>query len=482
MADNGVSNPHCVPDSLKDEYQALFGNKTIVFPQPGGQEQFLNCPADICFYGGSAGAGKSWCLSYEHAKWFGMSDYEGALVRKTYRQIFRPGGLWSNAGGVFKLFGGRPTQGAQPVYSFPSGAKVYFLHSQHASKVDDYWQGIEVPYIGIDEVTQFEKDEFLYITSRLRSMTGINAYLRATCNPDPNSWVREMIDWWIDEEGYIISERCGAIRYYVHRGDRFVWADEKQELIDQYGVDSMPMSFTFIRGHLEDNRMLLDKDPSYRAKLQNLTESQKRSLCDGNWNLYDDPLALFKHANFNAYRVPMADFKKARQIVIGVDPCGSTAKGSDDCGIVAGFRSDEGHVYITHDMTGNYLPNDWAEKAIALYDMLEADEILAESNYGGDMVKNTIDMVAKSMGRSDVNVKLTHSSRGKHLRAEPVSALYEKGLIHHVGNGLGLLEKEMAGYREGQDKSPNRLDALVFVITRLLITKGKHMPRLGVIR
>jgi len=68
------------------------------------------------------------------------------------------------------------------------------------------------------------------------------------------------------------------------------------------------------------------------------------------------------------------------------------------------------------------------------------------------------------------------------LRAEPVSALYEKGLVHHVGNGLGALEKEMASFREGQDKSPNRLDALVFVVTRLLVTKGKRMPRLGVVR
>lgn len=483
LTSRGLDNPHSIPDEHKEEYKALFGHLNIIWPQPGGQITFSNCTADIAFYGGEAGAGKSFILSFEHMKWQGMGTYAGALVRKTNPQIFKPGGLWSNAAPVFRSFGGKPVRTPQPLWYFPSGGKVYFMHSQHAKNVEEYWQGIEVPYIGVDEVTQFERDEFLYITSRLRSMTGIDAYLRATCNPDPNSWVREFIDWWVDKDGYIINERCGVIRYYVFREERFVWADDPQELIDIYGPKTKPMSFTFIRGHLKDNKMLLEKDPTYEAKLQNLSASQVRALCEGNWNHYDDPNALFKHSIINAHRVPTADFSGAKKTIISIDPCGSTSKQSDECGIIAGFLHENGHVYITNDVTGNYLPNDWAEHSIRLYDTLEANEVLCEANYGGQMVKNTIEMYAKSHDRNDINVKVTHSRKSKYLRAEPVSVLYEKGMVHHVGNGLGKLEKEMCSFKEDQEKSPNRLDAVVFLVTRLLIDNAKRMPRLvGVIQ
>lgn len=482
LVERNIHNPHLVPDEYKAEFDQLFPTHTWMWPQPGGQETFLNCPADIVFYGGEAGSGKSWCLGYDPMKWIHLPGFQGAIVRKTFPQLFGPGGMWENCRSVYSAFGARSVGGTRPRYKFPSGACMHFMHSQHASKIEHYWQGLEVPYIGLDEVTQFSKQEFLYIMSRNRSMTGINSYIRATCNPDPNSWVKDLIKWWIGEDGFVIKERCGVVRYFVHREDRFVWADTEGELKEKYGHDCLPKSFTFIRGHLEDNKKLLEKDPSYKASLQNLSEEQRRSLCEGNWNTYDDPNALFKHATINAHRVDKADFSKAVKVVIGIDPCGSTSKTSDDCGIVAGYKTSDGHCYVTHDNTGNYLPNDWAAEAIKLYDMLEADEILAESNFGGDMVKNTIEMYAKSVGRNDVNVKLVHSTRGKHIRAEPVSMLYEKGMVHHVGNGLGELEREMCGYREGQEKSPNRLDALVFMVARLLISKGKRMPRLGVIR
>lgn len=482
LSEHGVSNPHYLSSEDKKEYDERLGEMVLFFPQPGSQQSMLECTADIALNSAGAGTGKSYAMLLEHLRWIHLPDYNGVIIRRTFSQIFGAGGLWDEAGKIFRHFGARGIRVPRPTYIFPSGAKVVFMHIQHEDKVDLYTQGLQMPVISIDEATQFSKSTFLYLMSRNRSTTGINSYIRMTCNPSPYSFLRDMADWWIDSNGDIINDRCGVVRYFAHVNDKFNWADSKEELLEKYGEFVSPKSFTVIKGVLEENKALLEKDPSYMASLQNLTAEQRKSLCEGNWFIYDDPMALFKHATINAHRVETADFTKARKIVIGVDPCGSTTKGSDECGIVAAFVDDRGHAYVTGDSTGQYTPNEWAKKAIGMYDTLEADEIIIEKNYGGDMVKNTVDMVAKMDGRSDINVKMIHSSRGKILRAEPISALYEKGLVHHVGNGLVELEKEMCSFTEETTKSPNRLDALVFALTRLMITSGKRMPRLGIIQ
>jgi hypothetical protein len=467
---HSLTNPHAVPDKLKNEFNELFGDADIMWPQPGGQEQATNCNADIMIYGGAAGAGKSFFISLDSLKWIQIPGYVAAICRKTYSQIFDAGGLWDECKKIFVKHGGKPRRGDKPQFEFDSGAKIFFKHSQHSANVDMYWQGLQAAVIYIDECTQFTKQEFLYIMSRNRSVTGINSYIRATCNPDPQSWVRELIDWWVGDDGYIIPERSGVIRYFIHRDDRFILSDTKEGLIEQYG-DCAPKSFTFIRGFLDDNKKLLEQDPGYRASLQNLDEAQRNALALGNWNEIEKPDSMFPRKNFNAYRVEAIDFEKMERIVVSIDPAGSTTDSSDDTGIVVGGKIGE-HAYVFRDVTGKYLPQQWAEEACRLYDLYKADRIVAERNYGGDMVASTI-----NMHRRDVHPLLVTATKGKALRAEPVAALYEKGLIHHVGHGLKRLEDEMHTYTPGQKNSPNRLDALVWAITNLLI-KEPAGPRI----
>lgn len=481
--EHNVANPHDIPDDLKAEFDEKFKDAAILFPQPGGQVEFQNCPADIAFYGGEAGAGKSWSLLFDQLKWTHLKGYIGVIARKNYSQIFDAGGLWQEARELYSPLRGHDTKGDKPRFVFPSGAQIYFKHSQHASKVDEYWQGLQAAVIGIDEVTQFEKSEFLYIMSRNRSMTGIDSYIRATCNPDPRSWVRDMIDWWIDKDGFIIPERSGVIRYFVHRDDKFVWGDTKEELEEKFGVESYPKSFTFIRGHLEDNQKLLEQDPEYIGRLENLTSSQKRALREGNWNELDNPDSMFTRANFNANRVEYKDPDTLERIVVGVDPAGGTKEENDETGIIAGGIDSEGIVYIFTDKSGRYKPPKWAEKSCNLYDSFKADKIVCERNFGGDMVQSTIEMYRASTNDnkiSDIHPKMVTASRGKAIRAEPVATLYEHNRIKHVGHNMKELEDEMADYEPGQSKSPNRLDALVWVVTELAI-KQPATPNIRVL-
>jgi hypothetical protein len=460
---NGVRNPHQVPPELKAEFKEKFDPETILWPQPGGQEQFQGCGADIVLYGGEAGAGKSWNILLDHLKWVHLPKYVGSVVRKTYAEIFDAGGLWAEAMKIFPLVGGRPSRGDKPKFVFPSGAQIYFKHSQHESWIERYWQGLQSAVISIDEATHFSKAETFYILSRNRSVCGVKSYMRMTCNPDPFSWIAEFIEWWLDEDGFIDMSKSGVIRYFIHRDDKFIWGDTKEELIAKY-PKAKPLSFTFIRGYLEENKCLLDVDPGYLDRMDNLTPSQRRALLEGNWKELDNPNALFHRSNINANRVDRIRKEDLERIVVAIDPAGSTNENSDLTGIVTMGMDGEGHLYVLSDSTGKYSPLEWAEAACFEYDTWGADAIVAERNYGGDMVESTI-----RNHRPDIYPKMVNASRGKHVRAEPVAMMYAKGLVHHVGHDLGSMEAEMCNYvpRKKGQKSPNRMDAMVWAATEL---------------
>ena len=122
------------------------------------------------------------------------------------------------------------------------------------------------------------------------------------------------------------------------------------------------------------------------------------------------------------------------------------------------------HAFVIDDPSKKGTPGEWGRAVVTAYHRNLADRVLGEANYGGDMVENTIKTVDK-----DVAYKAVHATRGKAIRAEPVSALYEKGRVHHVGD-FEELEDEMCNWVPNSGmKSPNRLDALVWAITELMI-------------
>lgn len=170
------------------------------------------------------------------------------------------------------------------------------------------------------------------------------------------------------------------------------------------------------------------------------------------------PGALWTRANLEKNRVLEAP--ELSKLVVAVDPTISTDGGGDAAGIIVAGTYGE-HGYVLEDCTLNGSPLQWAERAVRAYHEHHANLIVAEKNQGGEMVAITIRQVDKY-----VPVKLVHASRGKIVRAEPVSAKYEKDKVHHVG-AFPLLEDELCLYLPG-DKSPNRLDALVWAITELM--------------
>lgn len=182
-------------------------------------------------------------------------------------------------------------------WEFPQKSRVKFAHLEYDRSVFD-WHGAQIPFIGFDELTAFTEKQFFYMMSRNRSTSGVKSYMRATCNPDVDSWVRKLIDWWIGPDGYPIPERSGILRWFVRVGDAIQWGNSREELVEKHASDGVELtdckSFTFIPSKLTDNKILMEKDPGYRANLRNMTRVDRLRLEGGNWNVRASAGMLFQ--------------------------------------------------------------------------------------------------------------------------------------------------------------------------------------------
>lgn len=260
-------------------------------PQLGPQTRFLSSAADIAIYGGAAGGGKTWALLMEPLRHVNNPQFGAVFFRRTTVQIRNEGGLWDESQVLYPQIGGDPKE-HELWWKFPSGASVSFAHLEH-DKTRFNYQGAQIPLLCFDELTHFTPTQFWYLVSRNRSMCGVRPYIRATCNPDADSWVAKLIAWWIDQDtGLPIPERSGVLRWFVRVGEDLKWADRPDDLacytmLNDAGetVPIPPKSLTFIPAKLTDNKALMAADPGYMASLLALPLVERERLLGGNWKI-----------------------------------------------------------------------------------------------------------------------------------------------------------------------------------------------------
>ena len=185
---------------------------TVFRPQAGPQERFLATSADICIYGGAAGGGKSFALLLTPLRYIGVKGFGGTIFRKNANQIYKEGGLWDEAFNIYAGIKGSKMHKMDGAWSFcdKDGNRLSRISFAHIERDEDVaaWQGTQHCFLGFDELTHFSFYTFFYMLSRNRSTCGVKPFVRATCNPDSDSWVAKFIEWWIDQEtGYPIPER-----------------------------------------------------------------------------------------------------------------------------------------------------------------------------------------------------------------------------------------------------------------------------------
>lgn len=184
--------------------------------------------------------------------------------------------------------------------------------------------------------------------------------------------------------------------------------------------------------------------------------------------LEDVPGALWTRPLIDQYRVPHAP--TLTRVVVGIDPAATSTEGADETGLVVAGLGADGHGYLLEDASARRAPIAWAREAVRLYRAHQADRIVAEVNNGGEMVELTIRTVD-----ANASYRAVHASRGKAKRAEPISALYEQGRVHHVGT-FPQLEDQLCTWVPDMAeslRSPDRMDALVWALTDLMLGGGE---------
>jgi predicted phage terminase large subunit-like protein len=259
-------------------------NKIELRPQPGPQENFLKSQADIAIFGGSAGGGKSFSLLLEPCYHLDNGRFRAVIFRRTVPMLRAPGGLWDSSREIYSRLGATAREQSHE-WIFPSGS-VLKLSGMELEQDAYGWQGSEIALLCFDELTQFTEKQFFYLLSRNRSTCGVRPYVRATCNPDSDSWLRNFIAWWIHpDSGLPIKERSGVLRWFIRRDDELFWADTRQELVEKFGDDAEPKSVTFVPASVHDNKILLAKDKGYVGNLKALPLVERERLLNGNWNV-----------------------------------------------------------------------------------------------------------------------------------------------------------------------------------------------------
>ncbi len=438
--------------------------RIILRPQAGPQEGFLASSADIAIAGGAAGGGKTWALLLEPLRHIHRQDFGAVIFRRTYPQVTNEGGLWDESQGIYRHLGAVPRETTLE-WVFPGGGRVRFAHLQH-EKDRFEWKGAQIPLLMFDQLEDFTEDQFWYMVSRNRSMSGIRPYIRATCNPVPEDdrvggWLNKLIAWWIDEEtGYPRWDRPGQLRWFIRDGDTLVWGDSAEELIAAH-PDSLPKSVTFVPARLEDNPALMERDPGYKANLLALPWVERERLYGGNWKVKPTAGKVFNRAWFEIVDALPADAERVRYW----DKAGTEDGGDWSAGVKMARAG--GFFYVEHVHRGQWSSrrrNDMMRQTAELDGEPVAVWVEQEPGSGG---KESAEFSVQLLAGFRV---LVDPVRGdKIVRAYPLSAQAEAGNVKILrGAWNETFLSELHGFPDGG--YDDQVDAASGAFNKLALT------------
>ena len=373
-------------------------------------------------------------LRYKNVPGFGCT-----IFRKNFNQIFAQGGLWDESVKMYQGIRGAEAKLARGQWWFRDNngnvvSKVTFAHIERDEEVHK-WQGSQICAIGIDELTHFSEKTFFYMLSRNRSTCRVTPYVRATCNPDADSWVAKFIEWWIDQDtGYPIPERSGKLRWFIRRNEILHWADTKQELWKQFGLNTPeergePRSATFIMSRLSDNKELLKINPGYLANLKALSLIERERLLNGNWKIRAAAGLFFKRTQVGDIleQVPADVIQWVRCWDLAATEKSENGDPAYTSGVLIGKRKN-----------GRYVVADVINKQMAAVDVRKTIKLTAQMDKAaykrvrirlprdpGQAGKEQAESYIKFLAGFDV-VAIAESG-SKEARAEPMAAQWQAG-------------------------------------------------------
>lgn len=271
----------------------------VIRPQAGPQTEFLSSSADLVIYGGARGGGKTFAALLEPLRSIHIPGFNAVIFRRTYPQITNAGGLWDKSTEIYPALGGKPSL-AKLQWDFPSGATIAFRHLKLEEHKFD-WMGLQVCLEEWEELTHFTKSQFLFLLGSNRSTCGVRPYIRCTCNPDADSWVKELVSPFLAEDGYVDLEQVGTIKHFIVEDEEFKFVDADYR--DSLGLP--PKSLTYINADVWNNQILLEKDPGYLQNLMAQSSVDRARFLGikgrgGNWLIRAEAGKVFRSDWFNA--------------------------------------------------------------------------------------------------------------------------------------------------------------------------------------
>ena len=373
-------------------------------------------------------------LRYKNVPGFGCT-----IFRKNFNQIFAQGGLWDESMQIYQDVKGACPKFARGQWLFCNDkgevlSKVTFAHIEKDEDVHK-WQGSQICELGFDELTHFTEKTFFYMLSRNRSACGVEPFVRATCNPDANSWVAKFIEWWIDPDtGYPIPERSGKIRWFIRRDETLYWANNRQTLWKQFNLTtdeekSEPRSVTFIMSKLSENKELMKVNPGYLANLKALSQIERERLLYGNWKIKAAAGLYFKRSQLGDVleTVPADVIQWVRCWDLAATEKDDKGDPAYTAGVLMGKRKN-----------GRYVVADVVNKQMSASDVRKTIKLTAQSDRAaykrvrvrlpqdpGQAGKEQAESYIKFLSGFDVTT--VAESGTKEARAEPMAAQWQAG-------------------------------------------------------
>lgn len=322
-------------------------------------------------------------------------------------------------------------------YQFSSKAEVAFSHFERVEDTRNF-QGAQISSCVMEELTQFEEAQFDYILSRLRTSANMKPNMRATMNPEADSWVRKYVDWYLFPEGHEFHGRPdpskqGIIRWFIRTSDGLIWGNSKEELLEKYPRD-IPLAFRFISASVFDNPYI---QPSYIAFLNGLPKVEKEKLLYGNWEARIESASYFQRSWVEEHTG--YDESQIERVVRAFDLAGTLKSPNNPSpdytasALIA--RMKDGTYWVLDVRRTRIRFGDW-EKFILDCWVEDKERFVSVDYYipedPNPAAKAACSMLIRSLAEKGVYAQRMRATSSKLDRFRPFSAMAQNGGIHFI--------------------------------------------------
>lgn len=460
--------------------------REIVAPQVGSQTDFLNNRCDIVFYGGAAGSGKSHAILMDALQYIDDPDFFGVFFRATTNQLDLS--LWPEAKRMYRPFGATFRE-KDRIANFPSGAKLKFAYMELEKHADGH-QGVQYSAIYWDEFTHFSSYQFNYLRSRMRSRARNKSFMKCSMNPDRDHFVYEWVKPYLyqqdvpEDDGTQDFEKMkgcpnrdltNKTRYFLFKGNDMLSWWTKEELFKEYPAtkDREIMTYTFICGTIDDNPILDELEPAYRAQLENLPRVNRLRLRYGNWDVRPQGSGYFERSwcgellnkpPANAVRVRSWDF--AATLPSDVNPNPDWTAG------VRMSKTKEG-IYVIEDVIRFRDRPDGVNKKISEAGSYDGSDVLITvPQDAGAAGKSAAMQQVRMLSEQGNTTKIRATNANKVTRFSPFSAMAEAGMVRVVeGDWNALYFSELEAFTGDGKTKDDQVDATADAFITLAETR-----------